>query len=415
MECIVKNNISCGALKPLENDKTFELINDGEQLHVIKNINIETDLIELDILSRLYHPNIIHHTKISDSISSTILSVELPLVDRTLTDLLKNKYLSTQVKLPIMYKLSHALKFLHKNNIVHKNLTIENVLLRGFNNYEPYLTGFENSNESTNQDDKYIDIWAFGILCLNIITNNNITNDKIIFSLPTLLNGVSQKYYDNLLDLLFNIFKLEPCDRLTAKQIHNHPLFDEFRENVIDNYIIKELTICEYADDHRDILKLLIHWTKNIYKCYDISLLFLAIDLFSRTDNYYKDNDSNQRMYVAATCLYISSKFFETTISLCDFVSNISNDIPSINNNDVINYELKIVKLLNGVLNVSLYYKSCDNIDQLMLTFDNIIMSRDSTLYCKTDIIKWINIMELYIGTPFVNNKKITIDKFLNG
>lgn len=388
-------------------------------ISIIEDNNIKSfkdvDLYELDILSRLYHPNIVHKINITQSSDPNIAInhiydlphyshrniVELPLIDQTLVNLFYNKFLTTKMKLPILYKIAHALNFLHKNNIVHGNLLMENVLISGFQNYEPYLSNFDVSNRLNKSDD----ILAFGLLALKLISTND--DDNLLIA----LSGTSIEYHDKCLDLFVKTFDSSNCPYMTMEDVIQHPLFDHFRIE-IETYV-NELDDYNYAEDHRDILKLLIHWIKNIYSNVDVELLFLAIDLFNRTDSLYQD--INERMYVAVVAIYIASKFvLKNNFRNDDLVNKLLTELPELTIEIILLKEREIIKLLDGVLNISKLYKSCNNVDQLMLTFNHIIMNYDSTTYYKVNIDEWISTMELYIGCPKRNDKHITIEEFFS-
>jgi len=386
-------------------------------ISIIEDDNIksfkEVDLYEFDILSRIHHPNIIH--KISFDSNRNIVAnntnntnylpqsfdynrkiVELPLIDQTLVNVFYNKFLTTKMKLPILYKIAHALNFLHQNNIVHGNLLMENILISGFQNYEPYLSNF-NFNKLNKSDD----ILAFGLLALKLISTTD--NDDLLIA----LSGISLEYYDECLDLFMKIFNEL---YITMEDIIQHPLFDNYRVE-IDPYV-EELDYYNYADDHRDILKLLIHWIKNVYSTVDVELLFLAIDLFNRTDSLFQD--ANERMYVAVVSMYIANKILFGEININDLINKLLEDLPELTIEIILLKENEIIKLLDGVLNISKLYKSCNNTDQLMLTFNHIIMNYDSTTYYRINVDEWISTMELYIGCPKRNDKHITVEEFFS-
>ena len=421
-------------------------------------------LIEIDILSRINHPYIIHAIKIITNNNCEIngLAILLPLADGSLYDITKNKYLTTDTKLPILYKLSIALKFLHQSNILHLDIKNKNIVIQyGMKEYIQYFINFEVSmivdnisigkyNENLLVTFEYrapeileggriyneaVDIWAFGIMLLYTIVgdniydvniNENITElkfrdiliDTFPKNLPELLKGVRQKYYSHFIDFFTKILKINPHERLTASEICNHPIFSEFNLSLesnitMGNIIIPEISF-DYSDDHRDILKLIFHWGKSLYENSYVELLFLAVDLFNRVGTFYKNYQSNDRMILAATCLWVATKLInDKIISLNIYVNYISETIHNIIPNNILNTEITIIHVLSGILNVSNLYKLCNNGDQLKLSFEHIIMSKDSTLYARTNVTEWIKELEIHIKIPKILTKNITIINFL--
>ena len=71
-------------------------------------------LNEIDILSRINHPYIIHTPGIITKHDFHIdgIAIILPLADRTLFNIITDYNMTTEDKLPILYKLSTALAFL---------------------------------------------------------------------------------------------------------------------------------------------------------------------------------------------------------------------------------------------------------------------------------------------------------------
>lgn len=434
--------------------------------YVLPDAKYETrgldNLTEIDILSRVYHPHIIHASKIINSNNCEIigLALVLPLADRTLYDVTYDRNLTTENKLPILYELSTALQFMHRSNILHLDIKSANVVIQGMKENIPYfidfglsmivddvITGKYSDQIRVTVDyrppeilaggriyNSAVDTWSFGVMALYAIICREIFNvdfDTItdlefrqviidMFSTPDaimeLLLGIRDEYYDLCVDFFTKILRINPDERLTAEQIRNHPLFDEFRGNkLIHGSLDVPLISYDYADDHRDILKLIIHWAETLYPNSPIELLFLAIDLFNRVDSFYKDYEAIDRMTLSATCLWMASKLTnETLIPLNIYVPKLVEMIEGITANNILQIEINIIYLLSGVLHVSELYKSCRNGDELKLTFDHVIMSRDSTLYARTDIPEWVKLMRSIVTIPRSLSKNIEIIDFLS-
>ena len=422
-----------------------------------KNRGLDS-LNEIDILCRVDHPYIIHASKIITSHNCEIdgLAIVLPLADRTLYDLIKDHTITTDDKLPILYKLATALDFLHTNNILHLDIKATNVVLQYQDSYHPYLIDFglsmivdnviqgkESPTTRVTIDHRppeilagshiynaSVDIWSFGIMMLYLLTGKSIFNVNFatitsidfynviitMFDSPAifdkLLINVRDKYRPLCKDLLSQILQLDPTKRLTAHQICNHPLFSDFNTPVAGSLIDPYIPY-DYSDDHRDILKIIIHWCKTIYSDSMAELLFLAVDLFNRTASYYLNRTPLDRMTLAASCLWISSKLTDSKfIPLNIYIPQITETVKDITSEKILTTEVEIVHLLNGILHISNLYRSCSSSEELQLSIYYVILSRDPTTYARTDIPAWIDTMKLHLTSDHTD-KNITISKLL--
>lgn len=415
-------------------------------------------LNEIDILSRVHHPHIIHAAQILTAHNCQIdgLAVILPLADRTLFDIITNPTITTEYKLPILYKLASALEFMHRANILHLDIKSTNVVLQGTHPYfidfglsmvvPNVTTGIYEPSLRVTIDHRApeivaggrvynaaVDVWAFGIMMLYVISSRNIFNLDFsqpvnatafhelqlqLFSnpqtIPNLLVNVAPKYRALATDLLTRTLQIDPTKRLTAKQITEHPLFDSVRIP-IDGFLDNSPINPDYPDDHREILKIMIHWIQSLYPKSSAQMLFLAVDLYARTSSAYKEATGIERMNLAATCLWMATKLTNApNIKLSDYVANLVKMVPGIDPKHILKMEIHIIHLLKGDLNVSQLYTACRTGDELRLSYENIILNKDSTLYARTDIPAWINVMQQYITTPTYPKKEITVTELMS-
>lgn len=431
--------------------------------YILPDVSYETlgldSLNEIDILSRVDHPYIIHAAKIITAHNCEIdgLAVVLPLADRTLFDIIRDPHITTDDKLPILYKLATALEFLHRNNILHLDIKATNVVLQGIAENHPYLIDFglsmvvddiikgkyDSSTRVTIDHrapeilagsriyNSAVDIWAFGIMMLYILSGQGIFNVDFstitpaqlnttiinMFTDPTIfdryLAGVRDKYRPFCKDLLSRILQVNPNERLTARQICDHPLFDQFRIPV-DGFLIEPYIPHDYSDDHRDILKILIHWATTIYHESRAELLFLAVDLFNRTSSFYTKRTPLDRMTLAATCLWVAAKLTDSKLIPLDvFVPSLTTVVKDITSTEILKIEIEIIHLLNGIFNISKLYHSCTTAEQLRLSLHHVILSRDTNTYAQTDIPAWLEVMKHYTKDVPNTDKNITISELL--
>ncbi|CAH6420222.1 Protein kinase [uncultured virus] len=416
-------------------------------------------LNEIDILSRVNHPYIIHSAQIVTSHNCKIdgIAVILPLADRTLFNLINDVRATTDQKLPIFYKLATALDFLHSNHILHLDIKSTNVVLQDININHPFLidfglslivddakTGVYNHNTRVTIDHRApeilagsriynaaVDVWAFGIMMLYILSVRgvydvdfaSITPEDLglvavtMFTNPDIfdgfLAGVRDKYRNQCKDLLRGMLQVDSTQRITARQIMDHPVFDDFRHPV-QGYLNEPYIPYDYAIDQRDILKILIHWTKTLYPEARAELIFLAVDLFNRVAGFYRDRTPIDRMTLAAACLWVAAKLTSSkSIPLNVYVPEINKIVPNITTNGILDTEIEIIHLQNGILHISKLYRECTTANELIHSFQYVILDRDSTLYARVDVTGWIDEMKKLPIVSEQQNKNITVAELL--
>jgi len=429
----------------------FKYIRSGE---IYKSYGIDS-LVEIDILSRIHHPNIIQSLKILTSTDHQIdgLALILPLADRTLYDCLTDPMMTTLNKIPILFKIAKSLEFLHKNNILHLDIKMSNVVLQGNN---PFLIDFGLSlivddaiigrclsNDRVTLDyrapeilkgetiyNTKVDIWSLGILMLYFLSGkiiyqvdmNTITNKELYnvivkrFSnqdiYKELLINVNNEYRSICQDLLSKILQVDPTKRISIEEICNHKLFDNYR-TIINGTTIDQRINYDYASDQRSLIKLLIQWTSDIFGNNPVEILFLAIDLFNRVSSYYKNEEEIKRIHVVASCIWMSAKITEYQyMKLPIYIEKLTPLVKNIIDTIILQCEMEIISHLSGILYLSKLYKQARNTTDLKLSFDSIIMSQDSTLYARVDTERWENILKQNNNNP--PNKNISIKDFLS-
>lgn len=215
-----------------------------------------------------------------------------------------------------------------------------------------------------------------------------------ITTIPKLLAGVSDKYHDLSIDLIEKALHLDPKQRLTAQQIVNHPLFDSVRIP-IDGALDTPPIDYDYAPDYKDNLQLMLKVIVTLYPDESSQLLFLSVDLLARTNSYFKEATPEKRKVLIATCLWMADKLVSVQIvSLSEYILELEKFIPQLTIKDILDMELEIVDLLEGVINVSKLYMACDNFAEIKLSFTNVILADDPTLYARVDIPSWKAIMK---------------------
>lgn len=440
---------------------------DNSELHITKyipSLKIQgiSNIHEIDVLSRIRHTNIIHSSNVISSENGVFLV--FPLFERTLMDLVLDPVTTTDIKIPIVYKIASAIHFLHQQNITNFNLSANTILLNGL---EPHLSDFSKCtlgtkditqvSRSTTLDPNvscphwvtkdvstkgtrsmgvknyYHDVWNFGISCLFIFSGQippeNI-NKEWLSDIKFYEYFLSHISYKNLIiDLISAMLNPQPEKRPSAEEILLHPLFKNINkisqyasgDNKLlskyiiesgserqENLIIPDYSNCSISDDHRDVIKLLYHWCKTIYPKTPASLFFFSVDILNRTAPFYKDKTATERMTIAASCLLISLKLHNIDFNIEEYNRKIRELVPDMKVDMILKHEIIVIGLLNGVINHSKYYNCCINTDQLKTCFYNVLFSKDTTLYYKTDEDKLMQTLKEQFPNP--DDKNIIID-----
>lgn len=212
---------------------------------------------EVKILKQLKHPNIVKLIEEFDYSKQLYLILEL-VQDGDLFDAISNVTKFDEVNVATMiYNLSSALTYLHKQGIVHRDIKPENLLISVQEDgsqsvkladfglavevgndplYSVCGTAFYVSPEMLNETgyDFKVDVWSTGVICFILLcgyppfTSENESNQDELFD--AILAGDFQfapPYWSNISQHAKNLIKcmltVNPNQRYTAEQVFQHP------------------------------------------------------------------------------------------------------------------------------------------------------------------------------------------------
>ena len=224
---------------------------------------------EVEIMYKLNHPNIVKlYGHFEDNNYCYFIMQYIP--KRSVYEIIPRKGKQPNLKLiaSVMKDLISAVYYLHnmKPVIIHRDIKPENILLD--ENSKAYLTDFGWSNyiqtykrrttvcgtplylppemvKGESHDEK-ADIWCIGVLLFELTTGKvpfdgrdidtvKVNILKLNISWPRLMDN-------NARDLISKILKLNPRERLTIEEILNHPFFQQFYPNAVNELIKPEHT-----------------------------------------------------------------------------------------------------------------------------------------------------------------------------
>ena len=284
-----------------------------------KRPNSDTKLIlnEIDILKKLDHPNILKILDFHLTYEKYYIATEYcPEGDLHFEIDKKARFTEREASF-ILYQILLAIRYCHKMRVVHRDIKPENILIVSRDNtgllyiklidFGSALIFGDTKNTNFVGSFYYIapevikgiydeacDLWSIGvimyIMLVGTIPFNG--NDK-----NSILKAVSSGKYDtispaynslsdNAKDLITNLLKYKPEERITAEQALNHPWFkteDIKKIDHLDDNIAKELlsNLEKYNSDNKikcAVIAYLVHQNTNIKECIDASRLFNTID-----------------------------------------------------------------------------------------------------------------------------------------
>ncbi|CAG9859480.1 unnamed protein product [Phyllotreta striolata] len=114
-----------------------------------------------------------------------------------------------------------GLEYLHRNNVVHKDLKDSNVYINSFgtvevSNFSIYRRLLDLNNQNHGYYNKKTDIFKFGLFVLSLLQGFAVSEDNLV---------IPDKFSSDLYDFLSRCVAKEENDRYTAQQLLNHPFF----------------------------------------------------------------------------------------------------------------------------------------------------------------------------------------------
>jgi len=252
------------ALKEFANPEDDESMSGSLQLGTLREISVLRMLSSLreDDLYR-GHPNIMSLHDICVSEDRT-LSMVMPRCSCNLTEAIKSNCLNSKQKLSITHQLLIAVGFLHKNDIIHRDIKSDNVLLDGDMN--PILADFslakifdgsENAPTHTDsvgtctykspevyQKETYglvSDVYSLGVVLLELFDGIlKIDKDKAAFRYVEEIRLKLSKT-QALPQLLYKMLEPNPKKRITCEEALKMDVFKKFTYPKLEKTINKKI------------------------------------------------------------------------------------------------------------------------------------------------------------------------------
>ena len=298
------------------------LFNNIVAMKVIKKEKSMDNLLiknEIDILKKLSHPNIVRIYEFYESKNNFYLINEY-CDGGELYNYINKSTLNEQQLSVLFYQVFSGLCYLHENNILHRDMKPENILIskkeKDLYNDEEYFwiqiidfgtakifehdkklksivgSAYYIAPEVLNQDyNEKCDTWSVGVILYMFITGRapfgGQSNKEIINAIKTQTLDVNNekllKASPEVRDLIIGLLKNDTNERLSAKQALNHiwftkfngrKLFGNFRDEDIQMYIDNLFNYSFHSKIQQLVIAFLVHnlpttdSSRNILKLY---------------------------------------------------------------------------------------------------------------------------------------------------
>ena len=228
-----------------------------ENLNKIKN----TIKREFTVMKKLNHPNIIKlHEVFFDSENKNVYLVLDYYEKGDLFNFLKGKPLKEKYTKKYMRQLASGLKYLHENNIIHRDLKLKNILVTNSNDIVISDFGFARDGDSNTMFDTLCgspmymapeimnhkfydnksDLWSVGVIMYELLFGTTPYHAKNLIELMKKIkkrNVIIPKEYENLItdecrELLLSLLNRNPKTRITWDNFFNHKWFE--RDEILE-------------------------------------------------------------------------------------------------------------------------------------------------------------------------------------
>lgn len=358
-------------------------------LKVIQTKFIEgiKSLRELDIMSRLSHPYLMHARDIVAESSSklTQVGILMDLAERDLHTAMYDKELLISERLEILKSITSGLSFLHASDYLHLDIKPLNILLFKNNiarlsdfglalrtqdatKYKDYpieiITVSHRSYNVLKGDRHYTiadDIWALGITFFEVLSggyslfsqlsNAEYTSENVLKIIEeklsiTNINATLNSYFFRLkgkvkkqaVSLIKSMLAFDPSLRPNTSQVLSSPLFSNVvlkkgqginsQGTIVNDPINKPIACNELIYEGFDILVRLS--TRISIK---LETFFLAADIYQRSLAYRQpitgnvNKDYNNTVFHACVSLYMAIKMIESYFADIDVITRLAGDL----------------------------------------------------------------------------------------
>ena len=412
-------------------------------------------LREIDIMTKLIHPNIVRSDGIVVGIN-LIIQVGI-IMDLANTDLGKLiPHISISEKIKILFDISNGVKYLHDSGYIHLDIKPMNVLIFGKDKrIVGKLTDFGLSLLLEHNNEKYFphelvtityrapeilkgnfvytkksDIWSLGILFLEVLSNKtiypNCTKDKVSstikkkFSAKTIdetlnvyLSGLDMKTKKNSIALIKIMLDINSNTRPSIDQVVYSSLFKDtghvtvpVGKTIYKSPLMPRKCDIIYYYGFDIMLKLSLKFQIKL------ETFFIASDIYQRSLSFahkltgkFEDDWPNVAL-LASSCLYMAIKMIEPYNIKTDKLVTMTLNI--FKSDDIIRTEAALVQMFEGMIYPKNLYTETNGHKSLLYVFESL---RNCHIYHRIDLNEWKKLNKL-ANEPFYD-KYISLSDFV--
>lgn len=396
------------------------------QKEKLKNINQNTFEEEIQLLTRLDHPNIMKIYEYFQDEANFYLVTEYLSGGELFDFIIKYRNFDEETVCKIMGQIMGAVNYLHRNNILHRDLKPENVMLAIGGDINSIKIIDFGTSKIFKKDDKLtapigtcfymapemlkrsynelIDIWACGVIAYILLVGYppfNGHNDHEIFTnivqKPVIFDRDDwRNITPGAINLIMRMLEKNPEERISLDHIFQH---NWFKRN------FKTLKL-----DHTIVLKRLKGFTQlskleNAVRMYIVQFYDIEKDK-ERLTEFFIEADVNHDGMLDKRELTSICKKVGIGLDIDEFIS-----LADVNLDGNINYSEFLMTAVN--------FKTQTNIKLLKEIFDAIDLDH-SGFISKVEMARFINVgeeeditSEMFKEADKDNNGKITFEEFL--
>uniref|UniRef100_A0A3Q3N7V4 Serine/threonine kinase 33 n=1 Tax=Mastacembelus armatus TaxID=205130 RepID=A0A3Q3N7V4_9TELE len=185
---------------------------------------------EINILKQVNHAYIIHLKEIYNSAHKVYLVTELCTGGDLKQMLQKKKFFTEDQTRHVICSLADAIAYLHKRDIVHRDLKLENILVK--NPPDKKVDGRINIKVRCNRGySHWCDVWSIGVVMYMLLcgeppfvsTNKETLLEEIMNKEVTFTQPIWTTVSDAAKSLLTCLLKEDPAYRMSANQLLENP------------------------------------------------------------------------------------------------------------------------------------------------------------------------------------------------
>lgn len=414
----------------------YTIIDEGKKkaLHISKQTATQylnegvVSPIELDILCRLKHPNLLSAEKVFCDPECSNIAYLLPFYPRSYATYLAEGKVNALEVLSICFKIISATKFLLDNNILHLDIKPDNIMLS--EDLEPVLIDFDICARMDNcKIPIYLnrEVCAFRIRPYELLRNPDtaVGEHSLVWQLAMLIclsfypslpevakpsdlvEYIESRYTNygktvetlnrhfklflnetfmvDVIDLVANMLSLDVNTRYTLDKVLSHPVW--LNVNTKNSIMLSPIQIKQpkFIDCNQSIERLytfvLLVYSFNHSGCLLPSgIFFSAVDLLYRSIALVEDGSTKDLIIHEITCTFIAWKLYN-----CQAVQsklNLSNNgylianpyaiIHNITKKNIITMENNIISYLEGILYRPFLY---DSVDEAVTAMNEMIFN----------------------------------------